>query len=639
MCGIAGQITFDNSPVSRRRISSMGTRLRHRGPDDAGVYVHGGIGLAHQRLSILDLSPAGHQPMSNEDGTVWIVFNGEIYNYQELRARLSDRHAFRSRTDTEVILHLYEEFGLDCVAMLRGMFGFAIWDSQARRLVLARDRVGKKPLYYAVNQDGLTFASELKALVVDGPPREIDPIAVHHYLTFQYVPTPWSIFQGIRKLKPGHLLVCENGMLTERAYWTLSYRKPRAERGEEEYREEFLALLQEATRLRLVSDVPLGAFLSGGMDSSAVVALMSQLTNRPVKTFSIGFKEDTHNELPYARQVASQYGTEHHEFVVEPSAVDILPTLARVFDEPFADSSAIPTYYVSQLSRQFVTVVLNGDGGDELLAGYSRYHALPVDRLLSDFCRMSTQKQVRELVRRLPVRGTLLTRLKNKLERFCQPFSHTYLGRICYFSPEEKREFYTSGFWGKVESEDSLDLLIEWFESIKGSDLLDQLLGVDTMSYLPDDLLVKVDRATMAHGLEARSPLLDHRLVEFCAALPVEYKMRGGEAKYLLKAVMKDKLPASILRRPKMGFGVPIDEWFRGKCRTMVEDILLSSRSLQRGYFEPGKIRRLVTEQQQGRASYGSRVYALLMLELWHREYVDSMNGERLDREEAHALA
>jgi len=639
MCGIAGQMTFDGTPVVPQRITAMGTRLRHRGPDDAGFYVHGGIGLAHQRLSVLDLSPAGHQPMSNENGTVWIVFNGEIYNYQDLRARLSDRHVFRSRTDTEVILHLYEEFGLDCVAMLRGMFGFAIWDSQARRLVLARDRVGKKPLYYAVNQDGVTFASELKALVVDGPPREIDPIAVHHYLTFQYVPTPWAIFQGIRKLKPGHMLVCENGTLTERAYWTLSYRKPSAERKEEEYREEFLALLQEATRLRLVSDVPLGAFLSGGMDSSAVVALMSQLTNRPVKTFSIGFKEDTHNELPYARQVATQYGTEHHEFVVEPSAVDILPTLARVFDEPFADSSAIPTYYVSQLSRQFVTVVLNGDGGDELLAGYSRYHALPVDRLLWDFCRMSTQKQVLELVRRLPVRGTLLARLKNKLERFCQPFSRTYLGRICYFSPEEKRELYTSGFRGKVESEDSLDLLIEWFESIKGSDLLDQLLGVDTMSYLPDDLLVKVDRATMAHGLEARSPLLDQRLVEFCAGLPVEYKIRGGEAKYLLKAVMKDKLPASILQRPKMGFGVPIDEWFRGKCRTMVEDILLSSCSLQRGYFEPGKIRRLVTEQQQGQASYGSRVYALLMLELWHREYVDSVNGERLDREEAHAVA
>jgi asparagine synthase (glutamine-hydrolysing) len=639
MCGIAGQITFDNRPVSRQRIASMGARLRHRGPDDAGVYVHGGVGLAHQRLSILDLSPAGHQPMSNEDGTVWIVFNGEIYNFQDLRARLADRHVFRSRTDTEVIIHLYEEFGLECVAMLRGMFAFALWDSKARRVVLARDRVGKKPLYYAVNQEGLTFASELKALLVGGPPGEIDPIALHHYLTFQYVPAPWAIFQGVRKLKPGHILVCEDGRQTERPYWALSYRKTSRARTEEDCREEFLALLREATRLRLVSDVPLGAFLSGGMDSSAVVALMSQLTTRPVKTFSIGFREDTFNELPFARQVASQYGTEHHEFVVEPSAVDILPTLARVFDEPFADSSAIPTYYVSQLSRQFVTVVLNGDGGDELLAGYSRYRSLPVDRLLSDFCRMSTQKQMLDFVRRLPVRGALLDRVKNRLERFCQPFSHTYLGRICYFGPEEKQELYTSGFQEKVESEDSLDLLIEWFESIKEADLLDQLLGVDTKTYLPDDLLVKVDRATMAHGLEARSPFLDHRLVEFCAALPEEYKMRRGEAKYLLKAVMKDKLPASILERPKMGFGVPIDEWFKGKCRTMVEDILLSARCLQRGYFEPGKICRLVTEQQQGRASYGSRVYALLMLELWHREYVDHADWRGLDREEAHAVA
>jgi asparagine synthase (glutamine-hydrolysing) len=639
MCGIAGQITFDNSPVRRGRIVAMGARLQHRGPDDAGIYVHGGVGLAHQRLSILDLSAAGHQPMSNEDGTVWIVFNGEIYNFQELRTNLCERHVFRSRTDTEVIIHLYEEFGLDCIAMLRGMFAFAIWDSKARRFVLARDRVGKKPLYYSQNQDGLTFASELKALLVGASPRAIDPTALHHYLTFQYVPAPWAIFQGVRKLKPGHMLICEDGRLTERAYWRLSYCKTARARSEGEYREQFLALLRESTRLRLVSDVPLGAFLSGGMDSSAVVALMSQLTTQPVKTFSIGFKEDRYNELPYARQVANQYRTDHHEFVVEPSAIDILPTVARVFDEPFADSSAIPTYYVAQLSRQFVTVVLNGDGGDEVLAGYPRYHSLPVDRLLAYFCKMSTQKQMLNMVRRLPMRGILLDRLKNRLERFCQPFSHTYLGRICYFGPEEKWELYTDGFREKVETEDSLDLLIEWFESIKEADLLDQVLGVDTKTYLPDDLLVKVDRATMAHGLEARSPLLDHRLVEFCAALPLEYKIRGGESKYLLKAVMRDQLPMSILQRSKMGFGVPIDEWFKGKCRTMVEDVLLSSRSLQRGYFEPAKIRRLVTEQQQGRASYGSRVYALLMLELWHREYVDQANWARLDREEAHAVA
>jgi asparagine synthase (glutamine-hydrolysing) len=639
MCGIAGQITFDNSPVNRQRITAMGACLRHRGPDDAGVYVHGEVGLAHQRLSILDLSAAGHQPMSNEDGTIWIVFNGEIYNFEELRARLSDRHVFRSRTDTEVIVHLYEEFGLDCVAMLRGMFAFAIWDTRVRRLVLARDRVGKKPLYYAVHQQDLTFASELKALLVDGPPRDIDPIAVHHYLTFQYVPTPWAIFQGVRKLKPGHMLVFEDGKLTERAYWALSYRKTGAARNEAEYQEEFLALLQEATRLRLASDVPLGAFLSGGMDSSAVVALMSQLTTRPVKTFSIGFKEDAFNELPYARQVAQRYGTEHHEFVVEPSAVDILPTLARVFDEPFADSSAIPTYYVSQLSRQFVTVVLNGDGGDELLGGYPRYQHLPVDRLLSRLCGMYTQQKVLGLIQKIPVRGALLARLRNRLERLCQPFSHTYMGRICYFGSEEKNELYAGAFRDRVKNDDSMDLLTDWFEQTPAPDLLDQLLGVDTKSYLPDDLLVKVDRATMAHGLEARSPLLDHRLVEFCAALPVEYKIRLGETKYLLKAVMRNRLPASILQRPKMGFGVPIDQWFREKCRTMVEDTLLSSRCLQRGYFEPAEIRRLVMEQRQGRASYGSRVYALLMLELWHHEYVDQTRWGQFIREDAHAVA
>jgi asparagine synthase (glutamine-hydrolysing) len=435
------------------------------------------------------------------------------------------------------------------------------------------------------------------------------------------------------------MLVCEDGTLTERAYWALSYRKTRPTRSEEEYQEEFLALLQEATRLRLISDVPLGAFLSGGVDSSAIVALMSQLTTRPVKTFSIGFKEDAFNELPYARQVAQRYGTEHHEFVVEPSAVDILPTLARVFDEPFADSSAIPTYYVSQLSRQFAKVVLNGDGGDELLGGYSRYHHLPIDRLLPRLCRLYTQEQVLGLIRKIPARGALLARIRNRAERLCQPFSHTYMGRICYFGPEEKDELYTKGFRDQVKKDDSLDLLTDWFKQVKAADLLDQLLGVDTMSYLTDDLLVKVDRATMAHGLEARSPLLDHQLVEFCAALPVEYKIRRGETKYLLKAVMRDRLPASILQRPKMGFGVPIDQWFRGKCRTMVEDTLLSSRCLQRGYFEPAAIRRLVTEQRQGRASYGSRVYALLMLELWHHEYVDQASWGRFSREKTHAVA
>lgn len=638
MCGIAGQINFDNAPVVPQRIAAMGASLRHRGPDDAGVYVHGSVGLAHQRLSILDLSPAGHQPMSNEDGTIWVVFNGEIYNFEELRGQLCDRHIFRSRTDTEVIVHLYEEFGLDCVAMLRGMFAIAIWDAREHRLILARDRVGKKPLYYAKGHNSLTFASELKALLVGAPPRDVDPVAMHHYLTFQYVPAPWSIFRGIKKLRPGHILVCDRGACTERAYWSVTYREKRRGRSDLECQEEFLSLLENATRLRLASDVPLGAFLSGGMDSSTIVALMSKLTTQPVKTFSIGFKEDAFNELPYAREVAKKFGTDHHELIVEHSAIDILPTLARVFDEPFADSSAIPTYYVSQLSRQFVTVILNGDGADELLAGYPRYHVSAFDRAMYRLCQISTQEHIYNVIRKLPVRGALLARIKNRLERLSQPFSHTYLGRVCFFGPDEKDELYTSEFRRTVQGADSLDLLIDWFEKVASSNLLDQLLGVDTMSYLPDDLLVKVDRATMAHGLEARSPFLDHHLVEFCAALPTEYKIRHGETKYLLRTVMKDNLPSSILQRSKMGFGVPIDQWFRGSCRGIVEEILLSSRCLQRGYFEPDQIRRLVQEQRQGLTSYGSRVYALLMLELWHREYVDRTDWSRMGQEEAHAI-
>lgn len=623
MCGIAGQVNAGQRPVDKQRIAAMGVSLRHRGPDDHGVYVNGHVGLAHQRLSILDLSSAGRQPMSNEDETVWIVFNGEIYNFEELRHTLQSRHVFRSRTDTEVIVHLYEEFGLKCLPMLRGMFAFAIWDAPAQRLILARDRLGKKPLFYAVDHHGLSFASELKALLLGGPCPPIDPIALHHYLTFQYVPTPQSIFTGIRKLKPGHVLVYEDGKVSESAYWSLSYLRKEMERTEAEYREEFLSLLQESVRLRLVSDVPLGAFLSGGMDSATVVALMSQMSEQPVKTFSIGFKEDAFNELPFAREVARRFGTEHHEFMIEPSAMEILPTLVRVYDEPFADSSAIPTYYVAQLSRQFVTVILNGDGGDELLAGYPRYRFHSFDRLTARLLSMSTQERLVRLLQRFPSNGSWSRRIKNRLERVFMPFSHTYMGRICYFSPVEKEELYTSDFRELVKGHDSLDLLISWFESVQASNLLDELLGVDTTSYLPDDLLVKVDRATMAHGLEARSPFLDHRLVEYAASLPIDMKIRNGETKYLLKTVMREVLPESILRRPKMGFGVPIDQWFRGPCREFVRDTLLSSRSLQRGYFRPERIRQMIDRHQDGHATYGSRVYGLLMLELWHRDYVD----------------
>ncbi len=620
MCGIAGQVNVDQRPVDRRILEQMGRRLRHRGPDDSGIYAEGPVGLVHQRLSILDLSPAGHQPMGNEDGTVWVVFNGEIYNFQELRDSLTGEHTFRSRTDTEVLLHLYEELGLNCVSKLRGMFAFAIWDIPRRRLLLARDRVGKKPLFYSVNEQGIAFASEIKALLTDGASRDVDPLAIHHYLTFQYVPAPRTIFQDIKKLKPGHLLVYEEGKATESAYWTLHY-EPKTNRSEDECVEQFRALLEESVRLRMISDVPLGAFLSGGVDSSAVVAVMSRLSSTPVRTFSIGFKEAAYNELDYARQVAARFRTEHHEFIVEPKAIEVLSTLIRVYDEPFADSSAIPTYYVSQLSRPFVTVVLNGDGGDELLAGYGRYALTPTDRLAARWLSGTTRNLLGEMVASLPAG---LGRVRSCLVRMLAPFSRAYLSRICYFSPSEKQALYTSEFSETARSEDSYDLLLRWFEAAQAADLLDQLLSVDTGSYLPDDLLVKVDRATMAHSLEGRSPLLDHHLLEFAAALPVEMKVKQGTSKYLMKRAMRGILPDEVLDRPKMGFGVPIDQWFRGPCRDLLRETLLSARARARGYFSPRAVERIVEAHQRMEGNFGYRLYALLMLELWHREYRDA---------------
>ena len=630
MCGIVGQVTVGPRQVDRRQIETMNDRLRHRGPDDSGVIADGTVGLGHRRLSILDLSPAGRQPMANEAGTLWIVFNGEIYNFEELRAALKRPRTFRSRTDTEVLLYLYEDYGEQCFSMLRGMFALAIWDAPAQRLVLARDRVGKKPLFYRVEEGGLTFASELKALVVDARP-DIDPVSLHHYLTFQYVPSPRTIFKQIYKLLPGHVLVYERGKATSHAYWTLQYGARNPGRSEQDYLEEFQSLWREAVQLRLISDVPLGAFLSGGLDSSSVVATMSRLQSRPVRTFSIGFKDDAYNELPHAREVARHCGTDHHEFVVEPSAVDILQTLVHVYDEPFADSSAIPTYYVSKLSREFVTVVLNGDGGDELFAGYPRYQFAQAGPVATQGIPSAIRRGLARRVARISPRWRGTERMRRGLERLAEPVTSAYFNRICYFSTAEKELLYQDDFHETVCAHDSYDLMLSWFGEAKAATLLDQLLAVDTRSYLPDDLLVKVDRATMAHGLEARSPFLDHKLVEFAAALPDRLKVRAGMSKYLLKTAMRGVLPDRIIDRQKQGFGVPIDRWFREDCREFVRDTLLSSRSLARGYFKPERITELVDRHQEGAGSYGYRLYALVMLELWHQAYQDGATvGDRL---------
>ncbi len=632
MCGIAGKVTADRRPVEEPWIAAMGERLRHRGPDDQGVYVHGHVGLAHRRLSVLDLSPAGRQPMSNEDGTVRIICNGEIYNFQELRRALESRHVFRSHTDTEVIVHLYEEYGLQCLSMLRGMFAFAIWDEPAQRLVLARDRLGKKPLYYRVKDQSLTFASELKALLVGDSIPDLDPVAVHHYLTFQYVPTPMTSFQEVRKLPPGHVLVYENGKVSESAYWSLQYHEKLARGSDAEYREEFRALLKESVRLRLASDVPLGAHLSGGLDSSSVVALMSQEATQPVRTFAIGFTDETHNELPYAREVAERFQTDHHEFVVQPSAIELLPTLAGIYDEPYADSSAIPTYYVSRLSREFVTVVLNGDGGDELLGGYPRYrfgalHSL-VMRALERYQGVgaAADRVATWLSGVLPESRGIGVR-RGRLSRLAYPLSRHYLDRVSYFTADQKEWLYTPEFSEMVRPQNSYALMARRFDETQAMTQLDRLLDVDTHTYLPDDLLVKVDRATMVHGLEARSPLLDHKLVEFAAALPVDQKVRRGETKHVLRAAMRGTLPDRILDREKKGFAVPLDRWFREDCRELLRENLLSTRATERGYFRREHVRRLIEQHERREANHGARLYALLMLELWHREYADRPIG------------
>jgi asparagine synthase (glutamine-hydrolysing) len=629
MCGIAGTLSFDpDRPAQRELLARMSGALAHRGPDDSGIRCDGPVGLVHRRLSIIDLSPAGHQPMSNEDGTVWIVFNGEIYNFQSLRPALEARgHRFRSQTDTEVILHLYEELGPDCVEPLRGMFAFAIWDAPRRRLLLARDRLGKKPLCYQVDDQALRFASEVKAILQD-PAVEArpDPRGIAEYLTFGYVTGASSAFQGIRRLPPAHRLVWEGGQLRVERYWRLR-RGGKAARSEAEWGEGIRAHLEEAVRLRLISDVPLGAFLSGGVDSSAVVAMMRRVSSGPVKTFSIGFAEAEYDELRYARLAAERYGTEHHELVVRPDAMAVLPKLAWHFDEPFGDSSAVPTYYVAEMTRQHVTVALNGDAGDESFGGYERYVA---QRLAGRLDRLPGARALRGLlggVGRLLPRGaprrSPISRARRLLEGLAETPERRYARWFCQFHGERRATLLRPEFRRAAGETDELAPLLAAFRESDAPDAGDATLGVDTELYLPDDLLVKVDIASMAHALEARSPFLDHVFMEYAATIPFDLKVRGRTTKAVLKRALIDLLPEPILTRPKMGFGVPIDHWLRHELRDLATETLLAPRALQRGYFQPETVRRLLDEHVRGVAGWHYPLWTLLMLELWHRTYID----------------
>jgi len=628
VCGIGGKLYFDPArPVEREVLERMNAVQAHRGPDDSGIYCQGAVGLAHRRLSIIDLSPAGHQPMTNEDGTIWIVFNGEIYNFQEHRSGLAGRgHRLRSHTDTEVILHLYEEHGVDCLEFLRGMFAFAIWDAPRRQLFLARDRLGKKPLCYQQDAEAFRCASEAKAILQD-PTVEArpDPAGISHYLTYGYVPSPGSAFQGMRKLPPAHYLVCRDGRVEVVRYWRLR-RDRKLERTEAEWCQEILARLEEAVRLRLVSDVPLGAFLSGGIDSSAVVAMMSHAAG-VIKTFSIGFEEPEYDELRYARLVAERFGTDHHELVVRPDASAILPKLTWHYDEPFGDSSAVPTYYVAQMTRRYVTVALNGDAGDENFGGYDRYVA---NLLAASFDRWPGAGLFRRAIRwglhlwpRSGRRTSLLSRGRRFLDGLTEVPERRYARWFCHFYGDRKDELLSPEFRASLDGADALDLLLTAYRESDAPDFLDATLGVDAALYLPDDLLVKVDIASMAHSLEARSPFLDHEFMEFAATIPSDLKVRGRTKKYILKRALSDLLPHEILHRPKMGFGVPIDHWLRHELHDLAYDTLLGPRCLGRGYFRPETVQRLLDEHVRGRANWHYLLWTLLMLELWHRTYVD----------------
>ena len=626
MCGIAGFVGRKNlggDPDRLNVLDRMCSVITHRGPDDQGTLLTDDAALGMRRLSIIDLA-GGHQPMSTEDGQITIVYNGEIYNYRELRQQLQERgHSFRTRSDTESILHSYKQYGTACVEHLRGMFAFAIWDASRRQLFVARDRVGEKPLYYSMTPQGtFVFGSELKCLLQHPHvERELSPEALDAYLTFGYVPDPLSIFKNISKLPPGHQLTLTNGILKIEQYWDFPYEPIEENRSEDEYIDELRTLLDESVRMRLVADVPLGAFLSGGIDSSTIVGLMARNMSEPVKTFSIGFREDTYDELKYARLAARHFGTDHHELVVTPDVCHLIDQLACHFDEPFADQSVIPTYLVSKLAAEQVKVVLSGDGGDELFAGYSRYVTERSRRgfgHLPGFIRRGLMKPVSRL---LP-HGTLG---RNYLYNVALDPIERYIDNISVFSNLNKAALYTDEF-RKILG--TFAAPAERYENyaaqVVTGDALDRLLYLDSKTYLPGDILTKVDRMSMAVSLEARVPLLDHKLVEFVNRMPASLKMRGKESKHIFKRAVKDLVPDEILNRPKQGFGVPIADWINKELSSRIHDTFRDPITRQRGYVNPEYVDTLLEEHERGRRDHSPALWTLLMFELWCRRFLDN---------------
>ncbi|OFV94281.1 MAG: asparagine synthase (glutamine-hydrolyzing) [Acidobacteria bacterium RIFCSPLOWO2_12_FULL_54_10] len=622
MCGIVGIVSLENKPVFLEELRWMSAAIAHRGPDEDGFYLGTDAGIGMRRLSIIDLK-SGRQPIANEDGTIHVVFNGEIYNYRQLRKQLEQKgHCFSTTTDTETIVHLYEEYGDCCVQEMRGMFAFAIWDERRHKLLLARDRLGIKPLYYTEVNGRLLFASELKAILqLPDVERKLNWNALNHLFTFLSTPAAESILEGIRKLQPGHILIASPGRPPRvQRYWDLHF-EPDRSLTEEDCTERLRELLDESVGLHLASDVPVGAFLSGGIDSSAVVAAMSRMSSDRVKTFSIGFNEEDYDELQFARLVAKQFGTEHYELVLESNVLEMLSDLAWHLDEPFGDASAIPTYMVSKLASQYVKVVLSGDGGDELFAGYDKYAVEARER---------NYKFLPSVVRRvLGGVGNFLPdgiRGRNFLRHMSLTGAERYLDASTLFRRDDKRKLFQGVAFENLSSYDPSQAQVEYLTHDHG-DWLSALQSLDLKSYLPLDILTKVDRMSMAHSLEVRVPLLDHKLVEFVATIPPEMKMRNGTRKYVFKRAMTGLLPTEIIHRPKQGFAIPLGRWFRGKLDNVVRELLLSEEARRRGLFRPTYIERLLELQKRGR-DLDLQLWTLISFEMWCKTFLDGRVGK-----------
>lgn len=627
MCGICGIYNVGTGePVSDRLVKAMADTIVHRGPDAEGIYVSGPIGLGHRRLSIIDLA-GGAQPMSNRDGSVWVAFNGEIYNFQELREGLEKKgYTFHSRSDTEVIVHLYEDIGEECFQHLRGMFAIAIWDSRKRQLLLARDRVGKKPLFYAYDGKRVAFASELKAILqVPGIQRDINPEAVSDYFSLLYIPAPKSIFRSIRKVKPGHYAVISQQGMREVQYWDLSFAKT-TQLPEQEWCEKIIEVYREAVKIRLISDVPLGAFLSGGVDSSSVVALMSELTGEPAITSSIGFREKQFDETSYARLIGEKFHTKHHEQIVEPDAVSVVEKLVWHYDEPFADSSAVPTYYVSKVAREHVTVALSGDGGDENFGGYRRYYFSQREQIVRNLIPDRVRRTLFGTLAKLYPKADWAPRFlrgKATLESLACTHLEGYFRSVSAFQPMLKAKLLHPDLQRQLAGYDTLDLFRFYYDRAGTDDLLSRIQYLDIKTYLTDDILVKVDRASMANSLEVRSPILDHKFMELIATIPSRLKLQGTLGKYIFKKSLESRLPREVLYRDKMGFGVPMAGWLRKELKDMAAAMLLPKQD--DGLLNAVLVERMWNEHQRGLRDRSTELWALFMFRLWQRKFAGSV--------------